>query len=117
MLPVFARAHERDTAQRMTIEQRWREHLSASFPKRLRGTEIDGIELVLLDADAAGCIQSFIDSGGELSLVQTARLGLLLRDLTRVVPRLADDERGYFARLQSLSEQILERIASGLSGA
>jgi hypothetical protein len=40
----------------MTIEDMWKEHREAVFPSVSRGRDVDGIDLVMLDADIAGCV-------------------------------------------------------------
>jgi hypothetical protein len=57
------------------IEELWQEHLSASFPEDFAGKDVNGIDFIMLDANIAGCIQTFIESGN-LNLYQTAILGI-----------------------------------------
>ena len=40
--------------------QLWDEHCRAPFPDRLRGMEIAGVDMVLLDADIAGCVTTWL---------------------------------------------------------
>ncbi|MFE0420454.1 hypothetical protein [Streptomyces tendae] len=42
----------------------WQEHRDAEFPANLRGVEVEDIDMVLLDADTAGCASTWIDNGG-----------------------------------------------------
>ena len=44
------------------IEALWREHRGARYPDGYGGEEVAGVELVLLDADIAGCIEAFLAS-------------------------------------------------------
>ncbi|WP_392972479.1 hypothetical protein [Streptomyces sp. LN245] len=47
----------------------WQEHLDAAFPAGLRGAEPAGIDVVLLDATAAGCVSTWLSDGGALDNV------------------------------------------------
>ncbi|WP_205008525.1 hypothetical protein [Streptomyces sp. Cmuel-A718b] len=40
------------------VSHLWREHQQAPFPAGLRGAERADIDLVLLDADIAGCVST-----------------------------------------------------------
>ena len=42
-----------------TVYQLFQEHQEAHFPSGYRGNEIDGIDLVMLDADTYGLIDSY----------------------------------------------------------
>jgi len=56
------------------IEELWREHKLAAFPQGYRGKDVNGVDFVMLDADVAGCVDTFL-SRGNLNLYQTAVLG------------------------------------------
>ena len=48
---------------RSAVQGLWDEHTASSFPPRLRGREVGGVEMVLLDALApGGLLGSFSDS-------------------------------------------------------
>jgi hypothetical protein len=64
------------------IDELWQEHLAAPFPRGFRGKAVNGIDFVLLDANIAGCVSTFIE-GGTLSLYQAAMLGLSYRDASQ----------------------------------
>jgi hypothetical protein len=55
------------------IEELWNEHRSTTFPKACRGKDVSGIDLVMLDADVAGCVNTFLDRGN-LNLFRLLRL-------------------------------------------
>lgn len=97
---------------KLTVEIKflWKEHLETAFPENFRGEDIDGIHFVLLDADIAGCVSSFIDSGN-LNLYQTAILGLCFRDIEYILHILDKEEIEYFQRLGRLSELVLKAVA------
>ena len=96
----------------------WDEHRSAPFPDRLRGLEIEGVEMVMLDADIAGCIDTWLGRKRRFSAgpprtarpLDERRRGVLrecLAELDRVVPLLLDDEQKYYERLRRLAQLAL----------
>jgi hypothetical protein len=56
------------TTQQVAIVARlWQEHWDADFPSGLRGAEpVEGIDMVLLDLNIAGCVHTWLDNGGSL---------------------------------------------------
>ncbi|MFI7601210.1 hypothetical protein [Actinoplanes sp. NPDC049681] len=87
----------------------WREHLQTPYPSRLRGTEISGIDMVLLDADTAGCIHAWLEHVGQLSSEAQVRLSTCLSSLNHVLPLLTNPvEAGYYRRLRDLADLICE---------
>ena len=92
------------------IERLWREHESAAFPRGCRGKDVEGVDLVMLDADVAGCVHTFV-SRGNLNLFQTAILGLCYRNLTYLIPMLSEEGRTYYSRLELLAELVLKAVA------
>ena len=87
----------------------WAEHMSAPFPPRLRGVDIEGVEMVLLDADIAGCVITWLESGGRLDERRRAWLQRSLDDLDRILPRLEDaEEHAYYERLRSVALLALD---------
>jgi hypothetical protein len=85
----------------------WDEHKSAPFPDRLRGMELEGVEMVMLDADIAGCIGTWLGRERQLNEgppraarpLDERRRSVLqecLVDLDRVLPLLLDGERAYY---------------------
>lgn len=100
---------ETETDQSL-IEQLWQEHIAAPFPQALRGKGINGIDFVVLDANIAGCITTFVERG-KLNTYQLAMLGLSYRDTSFVVPILNEDGAAYFWRLERMAELILKAVA------
>lgn len=92
------------------IEELWQEHLAAPFPKGLRGKDVNGIDFVLLDANIAGCVSTFIERG-KLNAYQMAMLGLSYRDANFIVPILNEEGAAYFWRLERLAELVLKAVA------
>ena len=93
-----------------SIVDLWEEHLTTPFPKGFRGKDLNGIDFVMLDANIAGCVQTFVERG-KLNMFQAAMLGLSYRDASFVVPTLNDEGAAYFWRLERLAELVLRAIA------
>jgi hypothetical protein len=89
--------------------QLWAEHREADFPDRLRREEIAGVDMVMLDADVAGCVQTWVGSKWRLGEPHQSCLTRCLNDLNRVLP-LSDDpsERSYYERLRALARLALD---------
>ena len=89
-----------------SVSALWSDHRREPFPASARGREVKGIDLVLLDSLAAGCIDSMISGG----LVDTSKIALL-QDLSRqigmVLPHLSADEQAHFARLRVIATAAL----------
>jgi hypothetical protein len=84
--------------------------LAAAFPSVCRGEEVDGIDLVMLDADIAGCVSTFLGGRGHLD---DQRMGILQRcrgELTTVLPRLPAAARDYYSRLQEMADLALNGL-------
>ena len=92
------------------IEELWKEHELAAFPKGYRGKDVSGIDFVMLDANVAGCVDTFLRRGN-LNLFQTATLGLCYRDLSYVIPILNEEGATYYWRLERLAELVLRAVA------
>ncbi|MGI5238718.1 hypothetical protein [Dactylosporangium sp. CA-139066] len=80
----------------LDIAEMWRAYCHRRFPTRLRGAEVGGIDVVLLDADTAGCVSAWLANGGQLD---AARLRILTSCVTNVAAALtvfADGEERYY---------------------
>jgi hypothetical protein len=101
---------------RMTaVAQLWKAHRDAAFPARLRSTDVAGIEMVLLDADVAGCVSAWLDNGD----MDDRRRECLVnreRDLARVVPELSGYEASYYQRLLDMTVMVLGTRGDSTSG-
>ncbi len=83
----------------------WDEHRSAPFPDAVAGEEIAGVDMVMLDADIAGCVSTWLGDQGRLDEGRKAVLAKRLDDLGSVVPLLQDEgEREYYERLRRLAQ-------------
>jgi hypothetical protein len=86
----------------------WDEHRSAPFPDGLAGEEIAGVDIVMLDADIAGCVATALGNHGRPAVERKAVLAKCLDDLDRVLPLLQDEgAREYYERLRRLAQLTL----------
>ena len=90
-----------------TIQELWKQHRLASFPNGLRGAELQGEDLVLLDADIAGCVEAYLANGGHLDAKRTAVLEVCYQKVSRIVLSLEGNQQLYFGRLRQLAQEIL----------
>jgi len=98
-----------------SIQQLWKEHMSRPFPRGLAGEEIDGVCLVMLETDAAGCITGFL-GGSRAPALDATRLRILSEcaaSLSRICPQLPDEHRVYFDTLREVSERIVRFCRRG----
>ncbi|MGW7636966.1 hypothetical protein [Streptomyces decoyicus] len=95
---------DRSNEAQATVGKLWEEHLAAAFPAALRGTEPAGIDMVMLDADIAGCVLTWQNTGGCLNADRQRILRSRLSDLDRVLPLLVEtNEIHYYQRLRRLA--------------
>ena len=93
------------------IQILWQQHFEAPFPAGCRGAEVEGTDLVLLDADTAGCVQTFLQMDGHLDLGRVAALGLCYRELAISLRTLKGEAHAYFSRLENLARLVLQAVA------
>jgi hypothetical protein len=83
------------------------EHGRAVFPARLRDGDVAGVDLVVLDADIAGCVTTWLSGDGRLDAARLALLSNGVGQLARVLPLLTDaQEARYFDRLRQLAQLV-----------
>ena len=93
---------------RMTAVARlWEAHSEAPFPSRLTSVDVAGVEMVMLDADVAGCVSTWLNNGGNIDDRWWAVLATRERQLERVVPKLSDREAAYYQRLLDMTVLVL----------
>jgi hypothetical protein len=98
-------------SEQQLVERLWAEHSSAPFPSS--GYElVSGVDLVGLDAAAAGILQS-VAEGAQLMPHQLAALAPVLSELRAVVPVLSGELKPYFTRLLLALQAIEQRTATG----
>ncbi|MFJ9683902.1 hypothetical protein ACIRP2_38770 [Streptomyces sp. NPDC101194] len=85
------------------LSRLWEEHMRAQFRPRLRGREINGEDLVLLDAGIAGCVSSSLS--GPLDEKRRRTLLGCLAAVEKVLPSLGDggDAVEYYERLRAMA--------------
>jgi hypothetical protein len=81
----------------------WTAHLHAPFPPRLRGAEIAGVDMVLLDADTAGCVSTWLNQHGQLDPWRLSVIAACLDKLNVVLSQLDGPEADYYRRLHDLA--------------
>ncbi|WP_326789994.1 hypothetical protein [Streptomyces sp. NBC_00151] len=87
----------------------WQEHLDTAFPSGLRGAEPAGIDMVLLDATAAGCVSTWLSNGGALDRERHRILRDCIADLDLFLQLLDDAaELGYIRCLRQLARLVSE---------
>lgn len=82
--------------------------MSTPFPPHLRGRVIEGVEMILLDADIAGCVRSSMP--GPLDEKLREILLLCLAEVDKALP-LLDDEVGaieYYEHLRDMAALAVE---------
>ena len=94
------------------VQKDWLAHLASGFPAAARGRVVHGVDLVLVDTYAAGCIQSLVDRGA-LDVERTNALLGCVEELERAVPLLGADSVEYFSRLLAISRTVLARAGDG----
>jgi hypothetical protein len=83
------------------------------FPEELAGEKINGIELVLLDADCAGLVDKFLGRRGTKGTLDNNDCQLLKKlkmEIDTVLPYLSGNAKNRFAILEKLVNQTLTFI-------
>jgi hypothetical protein len=99
-----------------TVAQLWTAHSQAAFPGRLWGADVAGVEMVLLDADVAGCVSTWLHDRGILDGQQWDHLAICEQRLIRILPELEGFEAEYYQRLLDMTILLLESSIEPLSG-
>lgn len=90
------------------IRRLYRRHLEMPFPSRLRGEEIDGVDMVMVDADVAGCVVTWLGSSTNLDAGRIRVLRVCGDDIDRILPGLDDpDEAEYYSSALDLARAVL----------
>jgi hypothetical protein len=95
-----------------TIKKLYSEHLEASFPDGLRGVEAAGQELVMLDADIAGCISTYLHNNGILDNQRIEILKNIDSKMDTVIAEIPQNAKEYFLRLKLLCELTLKELST-----
>ena len=84
-------------------------HLRKPFPPECRGREINGVDLVLLDADTYGIATWYEDNDDALTDAHRGALTQLLGEFDLVQDLLpTEDAQAYYANLRDLGQYLVE---------
>lgn len=92
------------------VRKLWAEHSGARFPTGLAGMEVDGVDLSVLDADIAGCVDMFLKNGGTLDNEGRTVLEMCYKDVSKVVLGLLGEPKRYFERLRDMARETLHYL-------
>ena len=82
--------------------------MAERLPRELLGESIDGVELVLVDEAAAGCISTWVNSSSPLDYQRRQWLRSCRADVDLVLPSLEGTPAGtYFARIAEMADLVL----------
>jgi hypothetical protein len=84
-------------------------HAAWPFPD-CRGEEIDGVDLVLVDADLHGCVAHFLREPFGSGQRQRDILSRVSADLDRIQPSLPDQWADYFGQADALARALLRAL-------
>jgi hypothetical protein len=89
------------------IAAAWEDWRARPFPRGVAGTQIDGVELVLLDADTAGAVIKVLRTWDSGEGVARDELVHYARTLEAVLPSMTGECESYFQALRSLVGTLL----------
>lgn len=91
-----------DDSERELLTKLWEQHRQAPFPAGFHGKDVAGVDIVMLDADVAGCVSSLL--AGPLDERRRVALGRCVANLIEVLPAI-EDEYGakYYERLREMA--------------
>ena len=92
----------------VAVAELWRAHAQAPFPGRLRGADVSGVCMVLVDANVAGCVNTWLLHRGGIDDRRWNVLAACEQELLRVIPELDGDEASYYQRLLDMTVLVLE---------
>ena len=92
------------------VRRLWQEKQATPFPD-CRGEEIDGVDLVLVDADLAGCVMHYLGNQFRDDAFQLVILRQIAADLDRIVPQMSGEAGRYFEREARLAHATLGALA------
>ena len=89
----------------------WATHRRMPFPPPACGLEVQGVDLVLLDSMAAGCISSLVDPAGHGDPEKLSLLAELAQQIRTVSAQLDGETRQYFVHLGGVAEAAIQNWA------
>jgi len=94
-----------------SISKMWDTHLCNKFPPELEGEEINGIDLVMLDADIAGCVHSILKKQPcAIPIWKCAVLGICFAEASMVCLKLSGESLHYFEYLKNMAQMALRYL-------
>ncbi|WP_234443591.1 hypothetical protein [Streptomyces sp. NRRL B-24484] len=106
--PSAAEAAAVDMSPEDRLAPLWEEHRRALYPDSFRGVDIEGVELILLDADVAGLVQRELNGGLDDSGI--SMLWACIADLDKIVPLINSEYCvSYFAKLRTMAKLAAAR--------
>jgi hypothetical protein len=93
-----------------TVEALWKTHLAAKFPDSCYGRDPGGIDLVQLDANIAGCVDTYLTRRRRLDPHRISMLGICYRHARAVIPGLRGTSRTHFERLEKMAGSVLQEV-------
>jgi hypothetical protein len=92
------------------VAEMWQAHCDRWFPPLLRGAEVGDIDVVLLDADTAGCVSTWLGNAGHLDPERSRILATCVEDLDTVIAVFTDAEESYYLQqLRIMAAAVLAR--------
>lgn len=96
-----------DTDPVAAVTSLWEEHRCAPFPPGLAGADRAGFDLVLVDADIAGCVHTWLSNAGRLDVRSYRILHWRGSQLSQILTVLGDsDSPAYWDRLFRMAELV-----------
>lgn len=95
------------------LVERWRHFKQRPFPRGWGGVEVAGICLVMLDADMAGLVTSYVERRRRFRPGGIDYLRRLQGDLRCVLPSLTGEAADYFAEWDGLVATTLHLLEDG----
>ena len=109
--PVWETAFEKTAASSPgLIRIAWEQHLEAGFPPDAQGVVVDGVDLVRLNTDLAGCIDAFVQTE-TLDATQREILQVSVAEANRILPQLSADAKRYFHYLEVIARVVARYVA------
>jgi hypothetical protein len=96
------------TDRRAAVTTLFETHSKATFPSRWRGFDVEGFDMVMLDADPAGCVSVWLEQQGLLDDGRWDVLAECEQRPIRVIPELDAYGREYYQRLLDMTVLMLE---------
>ena len=106
--PIAAAAGMSEVQPGGRLTRLWEEYRRAPFPASFCGVDIEGVDLILLDANVAGLVQRELNGGLDSNGIAT--LWACIADLDKTLPLLNEEYcAAYFARLRKAARRVAAR--------